>query len=196
MRLVVVLLVIGLLLQVSPDILGQEISKLPYHVKAQFAGDIGLVALGAGRSFFKEKLETDLFLGYLPKKIGGQQLFTLALKGTYTPVKPIQIKSVDWQPVRTGVHVAYTFGDEYFMFEPRDKYPKSYYGFPTAVHLYYFLGGQVNFNRVEKLNKIGAYYEVGSNLEYIISYAQNPAYLSFGKIFNLDLGIRVKLAPN
>ncbi|WP_181304317.1 hypothetical protein [Rufibacter sp. XAAS-G3-1] len=171
----------------------QERTPSPFHVKAQFAGDLGFLSVGAGRSFLKEKLETDLFLGYLPQKIGGDRIFTTAIKATYVPLRAIQVTSLDWQSLRTGLQLGYTFGNEYFAFEPHDKYPKSYYGFSTALHLYYFLGGQVDFTRVEKLNRFGIYYEVGSNVEYIVSYVQNPAYLSPAKIFNLALGVRMKL---
>ena len=164
-----------------------------YHVKAQFAGGIGFLSVGVGRSFFQDKLETDLFLGYLPESIGGDRITTAAIKATYVPVKPIRFKTVDWQPLRTGVQISYTFGDEYFAFEPHDKYPKSYYGFSTALHGSILLGGQVDFVRVNRLHNFSAYYEFGSSVEYIISYIQNPKYLGPGKIFNLALGVRMRL---
>ncbi|MBD1398994.1 hypothetical protein H9Q13_17630 [Pontibacter sp. JH31] len=190
----VLLLVLGFVLLLSPDkVYSQEQAASPYHAKVQYAGSLGLVSLGAGRSFFHEKLETDVFLGYLPEKFGGDRIFTAALKATYVPFKPIPIRSVNWQPLRTGLQLGYTFGDEYFVSEPRDKYPKSYYGFPTALHLYLYLGGQVDFTRKEKLSRFGVYYEVGSSAEYLISYIQNPKYLGPGKIFNLALGLRMRL---
>ena len=192
MKLAAAVLVLVLPFLVSFRAQSQDNAPSAYHVKAQFAGDLGLLSLGAGRAFFHEKLEADLFLGYLPEKVGGDRIVTSAIKATYIPVKTIQLKALDWQPLRTGLQIGYTFGDEYFAFEPRDKYPKSYYGFSTALHLYYFIGGQVNLTRVNKLSKLGVYYEVGSNAEYIISYIQNPVYLSPGKIFHLALGIRRK----
>jgi len=186
-------LLLPLLFLASFGVNGQETKPSPYHVKIQFAGNLGLFSVGAGRTFLQDKIETDLFFGYLPEKIGGDRIFTTALKATYVPVRTFPLKSLNWQPLRTGLQLGYTFGDEYFAFEPRDKYPKSYYGFSTALHLYYFLGGQVDFARIEKLNKFGVYYEVGSNVEYIVSYVQNPTYLSPAKIFNLALGVRMKL---
>ncbi|MEJ8800430.1 hypothetical protein [Pontibacter sp. H249] len=165
----------------------------PYHVKAQFAGGIGFVSAGVGRSFFQDKLETDLFLGYLPESIGGDRIVTSAIKATYRPIKPLPLKTIDWQPLRVGFLVSYTFGSDYFTKEPGDKYPKNYYGFPTALHGSLLLGGQVDLTRVKKLQKFSAYYEFGSSLEYIISYIQNPKYLGPGKIFNLALGLRMKL---
>ncbi|WP_461488189.1 hypothetical protein, partial [Pontibacter sp. HJ8] len=159
------------MLLVASRVHSQEQAASPYHAKVQFAGDLGLISVGAGRSFFQEKLETDLFLGYLPEQVGGDRLFTAALKATYIPFASIPIKSLDWQPLRTGLQAGYTFGNEYYALKPHDKYAKGYYGFSTALHYYFFLGGQVDFRRVEKLHRFGVYYEFGSNAEYIISYA-------------------------
>ena len=165
----------------------------PYHVKAQFAGGIGFLSVGVGRTYFNEKLETDLFLGYLPESIGGDRIVTSAIKVTYRPIKPIPVKAIDWQPLRIGMQVSYTFGGDYFAREPGDQYERGYYGFPTALHGSILFGGQVDFARINKLDKFSAYYEFGSSMEYIISYIQNPKYLGPGKIFNLALGIRMRL---
>ncbi|PVY38225.1 hypothetical protein [Pontibacter virosus] len=189
-----VIALVGLLLSLSPySVQSQERSFSPYHAKVQYAGSIGFASVGVGRSFFRERLETDLFVGYLPERIGGDRIWTAALKITAVPFKPIPLKSLDWQPLRTGFQVSHTFGEQYFIFEHHDKYSKGYYGFPTALHLYLYVGGQVDFTRVEKLQRFGLYYEVGSSAEYLVSYIQNPRYLGPGKIFNLALGMRVRL---
>ena len=164
-----------------------------YHLKAQFAGDIGLVAVGVGKEMLNQKLDADIFLGYLPESFGGEDLVTTALKLAYVPFQTLQAGNVDWQPLRTGLQLAYTFGDDYFAFEPRDQYPKGYYGFSTALHLYYFLGGELGLTRVKHLEKFGVYYEVGALGKYLLSYITNPDYLSPGKIFHLALGVKYSL---
>jgi hypothetical protein len=189
----IILLSSCVLLLGSRQVYGQEKTYSPYHAKLQYAGNLGFLSVGVGRTFLKEKLETDLFLGYLPEQIGGDDIWTTALKTTFVPIRPLPVGSLDWQLLRTGLQLGYTFGDEYFVSEPRDKYPKGYYGFPTALHLYFFVGGQVDFSRVEKLSRFGVYYEFGSSAEYMISYVQNPKYLGPGKIFNLALGLRMRL---
>ncbi|WP_157593656.1 hypothetical protein [Pontibacter actiniarum] len=188
-----ILLATALLLQVPGKVHGQEVERSPYYLKTQFAGDIGLVAVGFGREHLQEKLETDLFLGYLPASVGGEQILTAALKATYIPFQDIPLAMLDWQPFRTGLQLGYTFGDDYFGIEPRDQYPKGYYGFSTALHLYYFMGGELDLARVEGLEKLGLYYEVGTIGKYLISYLQNPGYLGPGKIFHLALGVKVSL---
>ncbi|MDO6390611.1 hypothetical protein Q4E40_10775 [Pontibacter sp. BT731] len=189
-----IIALVGLLLMLSPKaVLSQENAYSPYHAKVQYAGSIGFASVGIGRSFFDEKLETDLFVGYLPERIGGDHIWTAALKATAIPFKVIPVRSLDWQPLRLGLQLGHTFGEEYFIVEPRDKYEKGYYGFPTALHLYLQLGGQLDFGRIPKLDRLGLYYEVNTSAEYLISYIQNPKYLGLGKIFNLALGVRVRL---
>lgn len=166
----------------------------PYYVKTQFAGSIGLVSVGFGRQSFNGRLDTDVSLGYLPQRFGGDRIFTAALKTTFLPFKPVKVNALDWHAFTTGLQVSYTFGDEYFASErTQSRYPGPYYRFSTALRLYLFGGGQVNFTRVEKLHRFGAYYEVGTMGEYLISYIQNPKYLSPGKIFHLALGVKMRL---
>ncbi|GAA4301684.1 hypothetical protein [Nibribacter koreensis] len=170
------------------------VAPSPYYVKAQFAGDIGLLSVGIGRESFNRKLTTDVSVGYLPESVGGDAIFTVALKSTMLPLKPVRIKSLDWYYLTAGAQVSYTFGDEYFAWEGYlSKYPNSYYRFSTALSVYVFAGGQVDFMRVPKLQKFSAYYEVGAPGEYVISYIQNPKYLGLGKIFHLALGVKMAL---
>ncbi|QHL86957.1 hypothetical protein GU926_05705 [Nibribacter ruber] len=166
----------------------------PYYAKAQFAGDIGFLSVGVGRESFNRRLNTDLSVGYLPESIGGDAIFTVALKSTMLPLKPVRLKSLDWYFITAGAQVSYTFGDEYFAWEGYlSRYPNSYYRFSTALSVYVFAGGQVDFARVPKLQKFSAYYEVGAPGEYVISYIQNPRYLSLPKIFHLALGLKMAL---
>lgn len=195
MRTIFTLLVINFLIQLEP-VQAQSQTQQPYssyHVKLQYAGSIGFMSAGIGRSLFEEKLETDLLLGYLPESIGGDRIWTTALKATFAAVRPMPVKAVDWQPLRFGLQLSYTFGEQYYIVEPRSKYPRGYYGFPTALHLYLYGGGQVDLNRVRKLSRYSVYYEVGTSAEYLVSYIQNPKYLGPGKIFNLALGLRMRI---
>ncbi|MFB9862932.1 hypothetical protein EFA69_02715 [Rufibacter immobilis] len=194
-----ILLVLGLFLfsagghaqELQPE---QDRDWSPYYLKTQFAGDVGLVSVGIGKQSFSQRLETDLSLGYLPKSVGGDHIFTLALKSTLLPFKPVKVGPVDWHAFTTGMQLGYIFGKEYFASEKYlSRYPNSYYRFSTAFHLYLFAGGQVNFTRIEKLNRFKVYYEAGTMAKYLVSYVQNPKYLSPGKIFHLAIGAKMHL---
>lgn len=177
-----------LLLSVSAS--GQRREGIPFHIKAQFAGDIGLVSLGVGKDFLNEKLDADVFVGYLPESIGGDEIVTGAIKVAYVPFRPVSVGIFAWRPLRTGLQVSYTFGDNFFATQPEDKYPKEYYQFSTAIHYAYFLGGEIDFTGIRALERFGIYYEAAALGEYIVAYAVNPKYLNPAKIFNLGLGIR------
>ncbi|AKD04232.1 hypothetical protein POKO110462_19960 [Pontibacter korlensis] len=186
-------LLAALLSFLTESVYSQHTDSSAFHIKAQFAGELGLVSLGVGKEFLQDKLDADVFVGYLPEGFGGEQLVTAALKLAYVSFEAVQLEALDWHPLRTGLQLGYTFGDDYFAFEPRDKYPKGYYGFSTAFHLYYFLGGEVEFARVKHLEKFGLYYETGALGKYLVSYIKNPKYLSPGKVFHLALGIKLSL---
>ncbi|GGK72641.1 hypothetical protein ACD591_05575 [Rufibacter glacialis] len=200
MRLIYLSLALVLLTSLTSPVLAQ---KLPldslrkpsrHYAKSQFAGDIGLVSLGLGRQFLRNRLEADLSLGFLPKKVGGDDIFTLAVKATYLPTKPVAVGRVDWWPITLGGQLGYTFGEEYFASERYlSKYPNSYYRFSTALNTYFFAGGQVNLARIRGGQRWTGYYEVGAPGEYLVSYLTNPRYLSPGKIFNLALGAKFSL---
>lgn len=49
----------------------------PDHFKTQFAGGIGFLSAGLGIVSKNQKLENDLFLGFLPEKFGGDALLSV-----------------------------------------------------------------------------------------------------------------------
>ncbi len=165
-------------------------SFLPHHMKVQFAGGIGFLAIGAGYTHLKKKVDTDLYFGYVPEKIGGDEIFSLALKSTYSPWTLGKPKRYTFYPFSTGAFINYTFGSQFWIIEP-DRYPDSYYGFPTSLRIGIFVGGRVRYQlKNKKVKGVGLYYEVGTNDLELISYIQNPEYLSPLKIINLSFGIK------
>lgn len=168
-------------------------SWLPQDAVVQYAGSIGLVSAGIGYGFGKGKFDADILLGYLPKKIGGDEIWTSALKVNWLPFQLTPNNDFSLIPLTTGIMVSHTFGKQYFRLLP-DRYPKKYYTFSTAIHLYYQLGSRIQFQLWEdRLPEMAFYYELNSSLESTISYIQNPRALSPADIFHLSLGLRIKL---
>ena len=58
----------------------KDVRFLPDYVKLQFAGGIGLLSIGVGYSFFKEKLEVSYFYGYVPKAVSIDDLHSVSLQ--------------------------------------------------------------------------------------------------------------------
>lgn len=74
-----------LLIQISLSINAQSkiIDKIiPDHIKLQYAGNIGILSTGIGYSFFDNKIQSDLFYGYIPEFIGGANIHTISNKNT------------------------------------------------------------------------------------------------------------------
>lgn len=164
---------------------------LPEHFTLQFAGSIGLFSAGAGYTSPNKRWESDLLLGYVPESIAGTSIWTAALKGYWLPLQQLQLsEKVAFSPITTGLMLTYTFGDNYFLWNP-DRYPKGYYTFSTAMHLYFQLGNQWYFSlHPDKKQQFRFYYEVNSSAEEIISFIQNRRALSPLDIFHLSIGVR------
>ena len=166
----------------------------PDHIKIQYAGGTGFMAVGVGYSNKRQKLEGDLYYGYLPESIGGVRIHSLSVKFVWIPVHGVRGKKVILEPLTTGLVVNYSFGKQYFGFDP-PNYPYRYYSFPTAIHSALFLGSRIGFNFPAKtfVSRLSLYYEILSYDREIISIISNTKSLQAGDIITLSLGIRIGL---
>ena len=164
-----------------------------FHSKLQFAGSIGFVSAGAGFTFNRDHIESDLMAGYVPKAIGGEYIVTLTIKNTFYLLNIASEKlDVKIYPLGIGGFFNYTFGNQYETFYP-DYYPDGYYWWDSAIRLGFFLGGKVTRQLPKELSPtaVSAYYELGSNDLYLVSYLQNTKYLKPYDILNLAIGLKV-----
>ncbi|MFN2457054.1 MAG: hypothetical protein ABR502_02525 [Chitinophagaceae bacterium] len=177
------------------SLFGQEAPKkskaVPDYIKLQFAGGVGFASVGLGYDIRDKKIEGDILYGYVPEKIGGTSIHTLTGKVTWFPLSNISLKEIQIKPLSLGFLVNYTFGSQYFLFSP-ENYPLDYYGYPTAMHLGVFVGGQVNKTLSDNtlFNRISLYYELGTNDVELVSYATNTKALKITDIFNLGIGVK------
>ncbi len=175
----------------EPDTDRRRSFLIPQYGIVQFAGSIGLISGGIGYKYGRNKLETDFLFGYLPEKTGGAELYTAAIKANWLPYQVPLSNVFELTPFTTGLMVSYTFGNEYFLWQP-DYYPKGYYTFSTAAHLYYQFGSRINMYFPGKIiPEASFYYELNSSAEAIISLIQNRRALSPVDIFHLSLGVRI-----
>ena len=164
---------------------------LPDHAKLQYAGNIGWLAVGAGYQNKSEKLEGDVFYGYVPENIGGVTIQSLTVKGIWFPFSIRTGSAMEIKPFSAGLLVQYTFGKQYFGFDP-ENYPYEYYKFPTAFHGGVLVGGSLT----KKLNTgsirgVGLYYELVSFDTELISYINNTQTLSLTDVLSMGIGIQV-----
>lgn len=166
--------------------------KPPDHVKVQYAGGVGFISIGAGYSTKNQKLEGDLYYGYLPKSVGGIRIHSISGKVTWIPVHSVRIKKSQVDPLMAGLIVNYSFGKQYFSFDP-PYYPYRYYSFPTAIHSALFLGSRIGYNFPTHtfVKRISVYYEILSFDREIISLLSNPKSLQVADVATLSLGIKI-----
>ena len=166
--------------------------KPPDHIKVQYAGGMGFISIGAGYTTKNQKLEGDLYYGYLPESIGGVSIHSISGKITWIPIRSVSIKKYQVEPLMTGLIVNYSFGKQYYSFDP-PYYPYRYYSFPTAIHSALFLGSRIgyNFPRQSYVKRISLYYEILSFDREIISLVSNPKSLQVTDIVTLSLGVRI-----
>jgi len=168
--------------------------KAPDHLNLQYAGGMGFISIGAGYSAKNQKLEGDLYYGYLPKSVGGIRIHSISGKVTWIPIRSVSIKNYQVEPLMTGIIVNYSFGKQYFSFDP-PNYPYRYYSFPTAIHSALFLGSRIGFNSPANslVRRLSLYYEILSYDREIISFVSNTKSLKITDIVTLALGVKINI---
>jgi hypothetical protein len=166
----------------------------PRHLVLQTGGGLGMVAAGAGYEFAKNRLETDILIGYVPKKYAGSTLSLASLKFMYSPFcLPIGEK-VQVLPLTVGAYFSYTHGT--LNDELKGQYSSDYYWFSTDTRYGLLAGSRVTFLAAPvaatgQSRKLSAFYELGSNDLYMASYLSNRnGGLSIGQLLTLALGVK------
>ena len=165
---------------------------LPDHAKLQYAGGIGFVSLGFGYHNRNQRLECDFYYGYVPEQVGGVSIHSVTVKLNWMALKTIQKKNLSIKPLVAGILVNYSFGKQYFSFNPRN-YPYSYYGFPTSLHSALLVGSQlgVSFPDAKRARGLAFYYELLFFDQDIANFVGNTRSLQFTDILTLGLGIKI-----
>ena len=162
----------------------------------QFAGNMGLVSVGAGWDHgSRGQWETSLLAGLIPKEEGRKRYITVTVKETYIPWS-IQINDrYSFEPLTCGLYLNSIISRDFWVREP-DYYPNSYYGFSTKIRANVFIGESLTFYTAPRsaclLRYASLFYEFGTADMYIISKATNK-YLKFWDIFGLSFGLKVKV---
>ncbi|UOQ99051.1 hypothetical protein MUN81_06050 [Hymenobacter sp. 5317J-9] len=167
----------------------------PQHLALQTGGGLGMVAAGAGYEFAKDRLETDILIGYVPKYYAGSTLSLASLKFMYSPFRLPVGEKLQVVPLTVGAYFSYTHGT--INDELKGQYSSDYYWFSTDTRYGPLLGSRVTFLAPPILatgqpRKISAYYELGSNDLYLASYLNNRnGGLGIGQLLTLALGLKV-----
>ncbi len=170
---------------------------IPSHTVIQYAGSVGLISTGFGWDYGKkDRWETTVMLGFLPKYNSDNRKITFTLKQNYTPwSQPLKKEQLTVEPLTCGLFLNTIFSEEFWVEEP-DRYPKGYYGFSTRIRTHLFIGQRIthHFKGKDKRHKsITAYYELNTCDLYLVSMFTNPHYLGLKDILHLGAGIKIQL---
>lgn len=167
---------------------------IPDHSKVQYAGSIGKFSVSAGWAYGKERWETDIIVGYIPKTSYSSEIPTLTLKQTYIPWN-IKVGNSPFEisPLTCGIFFSTIFGDNFWTKAP-DRYGEGYYWFSTQIRLHMFVGQGITYrinNNKQILKSLSFYYELSSCDMYLIS-AINNSSLKPQDYLSLALGLKLQ----
>ena len=176
-------------------------TPLPWYVPTRLlvhtAGDQGLLAVGTGWSASRNRLALETLAGYLPKQYSITPMGIFTAKVSYTPWQ-LPIKGTAWrvQPFTVGGFASYT-ASRGLTTTRGSKYDDDYYWWSSHTRVGAFVGSSAGL--ALKPTKRGhprsamAYYELGTNDLYFISYTSARGSLPFSDILTLGFGLRLQL---
>lgn len=149
------------------------------HLLLQYAGEIGFISLGIGKTI-TSKYSIAALYGIVPAEISkGPHIETFTFKQTY------QFTSNDVFNIYSGINVFHVTGVRYTT-SKSGKYPNDYYEWGSIRGILY-LGALWN---LEKKGRTSFYLESGVNDISIVNYATNSQHIDPAGLFTLAIGYR------
>jgi hypothetical protein len=187
------LLLLVLILLIPSHSHGSDERKLklnPIHFQLQYAGNIGLLSAGIGKSFLTDKVNCFLIYGYLPENIHGATVHTIALKTSCkfsnTTISPVF--NLDYY---AGALILYGITDNTYLVYP-NYYPDDYYN-SNAIHASFYIGTRLNKTLpCKKMQKISFFTELGT-IDYQFWNAITNKTIGILEIWNFCFGIAITI---
>ncbi|MDU1904693.1 MAG: hypothetical protein E6772_07910 [Dysgonomonas sp.] len=167
---------------------------IPRYAKVQLAGSIGLVSVGAGWDYGRNKQwETDFIVGILPKYDSKSTRVTFTLKQNFIPWKVNLGRSdFSFNPLSAGAYINTIAGQNYWSKNP-DRHSNGYYTLATKIRFNVYLGQRFNYHikesRLKFVKTVSFFYEVHTNDLYIIQAVEN-SYLKPKDYLHLAFGLK------
>ena len=161
---------------------------IPDYVKMQFAGNIGVVSVGAGYQLFDKVLYSELLYGYVPESVSkADKIHLITIKNTFPVFRKEIAKNLTITPI-AGFTTTIDIGTTTFTTLP-SKYPDDYY-VPTAFHFTLFGGVMIHkdFINSKMTNGVDFYVEMGT-VETYLWYGITSKEVGLSDIFSTSIGI-------
>lgn len=172
----------------EPNLAKEKSWYVPDYVKAQFAGNIGFLSVGAGYQLFDKVLYTELLYGFVPKQISkAENIHLITIKNTFPLYRKEIGKNLTITPI-AGFAATLDIGTTTFTTLP-SKFPDGYY-VPTAFHATLFGGIMVHkdFTKKKTFKGVDFYVEFGT-VESYLWYAITSSVVDLSTIFSADVGV-------
>jgi hypothetical protein len=172
----------------EPNLAKEKSWYVPDYVKVQFAGNIGLVSVGAGYQLFNKVLYTELLYGFVPESVSkSDEIHLITIKNTFPIFRKELGKNFTISPI-AGFATTYEIGANSFTTLP-SIYPEGYY-VPNAFHFTLFGGAMVHkdFKDSKMIKGADFYFEVGT-VETYLWYVITSKEVSTSDVFSTSIGI-------
>jgi hypothetical protein len=145
---------------------------VPDFVRAQFAGQAGLLSFGSGYSWWHRRAEVSANYGYVPLAIADRRVHILSERNALSPGALKLGERLEFEPLVAGVTANVTLGNRYQLFLPKAQ--RDYY-WPDALYFWFFAGTRLAYlpARPAAIRGVGAQFEAGTINQYIRSYRYN-----------------------
>lgn len=169
---------------------------IPTHIKGQYAGGFGVASLGCGWDYGeKNRWETDLMCGFLPKCYSDQNRWIFAVKQLYIPWQVDLFKRFSFSPLTCGFSASIITGKGFWFTDPDryiDRTGDTYYRFPSRARAQLAFGQRITWHRNRTdglLRSISLFYEWSICDLNLISKVTNQT-LDFSDLFYFSCGLR------
>jgi hypothetical protein len=172
----------------EPNLAKEKSWYVPDYVKVQFAGNIGLVSVGAGYQLFNKVLYTELLYGFVSESVSkSDEIHLITIKNTFPIFRKELGKNFTISPI-AGFATTYEIGANSFTTLP-SIYPEGYY-VPNAFHFTLFGGAMVHkdFKDSKMIKGADFYFEVGT-VETYLWYVITSKEVSTSDVFSTSIGI-------
>lgn len=169
---------------------------IPTHIKLQYAGGMGLLSAGIGWDYGrKNRWETDVMVGLLPKSYSDRFHMTFTLRQNYIPWSVNITPQLALEPFACGVYGNIITGERFWLKEP-ERYPgaKSYYNFSSRLRFHLYIGQRLTLFMSEEsmLKALSLYYELSMNDLMLISRINNRT-LKLSDVVHFSIGVKAQL---
>jgi hypothetical protein len=184
----IILLFFNKLYSQDPNLVKDKAWYIPDYVKMQFAGNIGVVSVGAGYQLFDKVLYSELLYGYVPESVSkAAKIHLITIKNTFPIFRKEIGNNLTIMPI-AGFTTTIDIGTTTFTTLP-SKYPDDYY-IPTAFHFTLFGGVMIHkdFINPKIINGVDFYVEMGT-VETYLWYGITSKEVGLSDIFSTSFGL-------